>query len=275
MVPRLLPLSVTDVGRVMQAWAHAAKDDMQDDQPDEAGCRSGRCTIPARWAVAVSCRGAAPTRVAHQVAARRHGRGHPTRRPGDGGSTTRTARPTVRHRHGLAAPRSSAPPRRRTPAGPAPSDEAEVFVWQIFGALEIERTASSMASLASSSERSCCSPGSGPPSPHRRPCHPDGLGGRPSYSDGVARLARIDGALFARGCPNSSGELARSARRRGASDLGGPPLRRLRRGGSPAGDPRRERADLAVRWAAWSPKPTARSVALRRVRAVRDQQNRS
>ena len=34
MVPRLLGLSVADVGRVMQAWAHAAKDALQEDQPD-------------------------------------------------------------------------------------------------------------------------------------------------------------------------------------------------------------------------------------------------
>jgi 5-methylcytosine-specific restriction protein A len=35
MVPRLVPLSAADVGRVMAAWAQATKDALQDDQPDE------------------------------------------------------------------------------------------------------------------------------------------------------------------------------------------------------------------------------------------------
>jgi hypothetical protein len=35
MIPRLVPLSVTDVARVMAAWAQATKDALQDDQPDE------------------------------------------------------------------------------------------------------------------------------------------------------------------------------------------------------------------------------------------------
>jgi hypothetical protein len=35
MVPLLVPLSVADVRRVMQAWAQAAKDELQDDQPDD------------------------------------------------------------------------------------------------------------------------------------------------------------------------------------------------------------------------------------------------
>ena len=35
LVPLLVPLPVADVARVMQAWAQAAKDELQDDQPDE------------------------------------------------------------------------------------------------------------------------------------------------------------------------------------------------------------------------------------------------
>ncbi|HEV7757770.1 MAG TPA: DUF222 domain-containing protein [Acidimicrobiales bacterium] len=36
MVPVLVPLSVADVARVMQAWAQAAEDSLQDDEPDTA-----------------------------------------------------------------------------------------------------------------------------------------------------------------------------------------------------------------------------------------------
>jgi hypothetical protein len=35
MVPLLAPLSVADVRRVMQAWVEAAKDELQDDDPDD------------------------------------------------------------------------------------------------------------------------------------------------------------------------------------------------------------------------------------------------
>jgi hypothetical protein len=42
MVPLLVPLSVRDVARVMQAWAQAAKDELQDDEPDEVFVRAPR-----------------------------------------------------------------------------------------------------------------------------------------------------------------------------------------------------------------------------------------